>query len=156
MSKITKRIKKCLSKVFAFYKQDASFNLVIFGIRIRFKAPHINRLEDVCLIPNLRDLEEKNTKFPHPIGIVIHPEAKIGRNCVIFQNVTIGDSFSNKRASRYPTIGDNVTIYANSVLIGGIIVGNNSTIAAGSVVINDVPENTIVAGNPAKVIRHKQ
>ena len=48
-----------------------------------------------------------------------------------------------------------MTIYANSVIIGGVNVGKNSIIGAGSIVINDVPENAIVAGNPAKIIKYK-
>lgn len=52
-----------------------------------------------------------------------------------------------------PIIGDNVTIFANSVVIGGITIGDNSQIGAGSVVIRDVPDNCIVAGNPARIIR---
>ena len=142
-------MKKTIGKIFAFYKQDASIHLIIFGIKIKFKSPHINRLEDICLIPNLKDLEEKNTKFPHPIGIVIHPQVKIGYNCEIFQNVTIG-TWNNKS----PTIGNNVKIYANSVIIGWIKIGDNAIIGAGSVVLNDVPANAVVAGNPAKIIKY--
>lgn len=52
-----------------------------------------------------------------------------------------------------PTIGNNVIIGANATIIGGISIGDNSIIGAGAVVVKDVQQNTIVAGNPAKIIR---
>ena len=97
----------------------------------------------------LEYFKKQKTKFPHPIGIAIAKSVKIGKNCVIFQNVTIG--VKNEKA---PEIGDNVIIYPNSVIFGGVRIGNNSKIGAGSVVLHDVPENCVVAGNPAKVIRN--
>ena len=51
-----------------------------------------------------------------------------------------------------PVIGNNVSIGANSVIIGAIKIGNNSIIAAGSIVVKDVLKNSVVAGNPAKLI----
>ncbi len=79
--------------------------------------------------------------------VVIHRKAIIGKNCTILHNVTIG-----KTHKGIPKIGDNVTIGANSVLIGSICIGNNVTIGAGSVVVKDVPDNVCVAGNPARII----
>ena len=146
------KLKKIIGKIFNLYKEDAEIIFVFFGIKMKFKSPTINRLQELCVIPNLKELQEKNTFFPHPIGIVINGNAKIGRNCTIFHNVTIGDSMSGKPENRYPTIGDNVTIYANSVIIGGITIGDNAVIGAGSVVLKDVPPNAVVAGNPAKTI----
>ena len=79
--------------------------------------------------------------------VVIHRNAIIGRNCTILHNVTIG-----KTHKGVPMIGDNVTIGANSVIIGPIYVGNNVTIGAGSVVVKDIPDNVCVAGNPGRII----
>lgn len=79
--------------------------------------------------------------------VVIHRNAIIGKNCTILHNVTIG-----KTHKGIPIVGDNVTIGANSVLIGPICIGDNVTIGAGSVVIKDVPDNVCVAGNPARII----
>ena len=54
----------------------------------------------------------------------------------------------------HPAIGDNVTFGANSIVVGGCRVGNNVIIGAGAVVTKDVPDNCVVAGVPAKIIRH--
>lgn len=79
--------------------------------------------------------------------VVIHRNAIIGKNCTILHNVTIG-----KTHKGVPRIGDNVTIGANSVIIGPICIGNNVTIGAGSVVVKDVPDNVCVIGNPGRII----
>ena len=143
-------MKKFIKRLFGLYREDAELIFVILGLKLKFKNPGINRLQDICAIP--QKYLNHDISFPHPIGICINGNAKIGRNCTIWQNVTIGDGFREKNGSRYPTIGDNVVIYANSVVIGGVNIGDNAIIGAGSVVVNDVPANTVVAGNPAKPI----
>ncbi len=62
--------------------------------------------------------------------------------------------FGEKNGAR-PIIGDNVSLGCNVTILGGIHIGNNVTVGAGSVVVKDVPDNCIVAGNPAKIIRFK-
>ena len=110
-----------------------------------------------CQILNYQELIQKGTKFPHLLGIVISRGATIGRNNVIFQNVTIGAKFAPTLDKKYyPIIGDNCRIYAGAVVIGPIKIGNNAVIGANSVVVKDVPENAIVAGVPAKIIRYRE
>lgn len=87
----------------------------------------------------------------HFSGIVISPKAKIGENCNISQCVTIGAS-GRGDARGVPEIGNNVYIAAGAVVIGKIKVGNNVVIGANAVVTNDVPDNSIVVGVPAKVV----
>lgn len=70
---------------------------------------------------------------------------------MIFQNVTIGC-----KDYKTPVIGNNVRIYLNSVIFGDINIGDNAVIGAGAVVINDVPANAVVVGNPARIIKYKQ
>lgn len=73
---------------------------------------------------------------------------KIGKNCHIYQQVTIG--YNGVQA---PIIGNNVRICCGAKVIGGIRVGNNVVIGANAVVCKDVPDNVIVGGVPAKVIK---
>lgn len=88
------------------------------------------------------------------IGVVIHQKAKIGSNCMISQQVTIGGG--NNRYPGIPTIGDNVYMAKGSIIYGGITIGNNVTIGANAVVNKSVPDNAIVAGVPARVLRYKE
>lgn len=91
----------------------------------------------------------KSFSFVHPYGTIINAES-IGENFRCIQLTTIGI-----KGHKRPIIGDNVTCGANVTIIGDIRIGNNVTIGAGAVVVKDIPDNCIVAGNPAKVIRNK-
>lgn len=83
--------------------------------------------------------------------IVINVRAKIGENFTISHGVTIGD-VKTGQYSGTPAIGDNVYFAPGSKAIGGIKIGNNSIIAANSVVTKDVPENYVIAGIPGKKV----
>jgi serine O-acetyltransferase len=84
-------------------------------------------------------------------AIVVAPEARIGYNCSMAQNVTIG--LGGQGAERgAPTIGNRVFIAAHSVIVGRIEVGEDAMICAGSVVTRPVPPRAVVVGNPARVI----
>lgn len=98
-------------------------------------------------------LYKQNTHFPHPVGIVIGRKVIIGQNCTIYQNVTIGTKETiDPNNAQYPTIEENVTVYANSVIFGNITIGKNSVIGAGSVVFRDIPSNSLVVGNPCRIL----
>ena len=83
------------------------------------------------------------------------PPYSIGKNFSVYQGVTIGRNAKPGREINNPIIGDNVTVFTNAVVAGGITIGDNVTIGAGAVVMKDVPANSIVMGNPC-VIREKQ
>ncbi|MCA1065391.1 serine acetyltransferase [Rossellomorea sp. AcN35-11] len=96
-------------------------------------------------IPYTAEIGE-GTRFGYGgVGLIIHKKAKIGKNCVISQNVTIGSR------GPLPIIGDHVFVAPGAKCIGGTI-GNNVVIGANSVVTKDIPSNCVVAGVPAKVI----
>jgi len=84
------------------------------------------------------------------LGIVIHKRVIIGKNVIITQGVTIGGT---SKIHDVPQIGNNCLIAPGAKILGPVIVGNNSVVAANSVVLSNVPANSIVAGIPAKVIK---
>lgn len=92
----------------------------------------------------------QNVQFKHPIGVVVGRGAVIGDNVAIFQNVTIGG-----KQGKFPSIGKNTTIYANSSICGPISIGSDVIIGIGSVVVKDIPNGVIAAGNPCRIIRTK-
>lgn len=91
----------------------------------------------------------KNVKLKHcAIGTVVNSSAKVGKNVILCQNVTIGSmSVGGKIKKGHPVIEDYVQIRANSVIFGGITVGHHSVIGAGAVVYKDVPPYSLVVGN---------
>jgi serine O-acetyltransferase len=92
--------------------------------------------------------------IPHIIGIVVHQDTVIGKNCHLSQNVTIGQlNRGEKKGS--PLIGDNVYIAPGAVVIGNIKIGHNVVIGANSVVNKDIPENAVVGGIPATILSFK-
>jgi putative colanic acid biosynthesis acetyltransferase WcaB len=95
-----------------------------------------------------------NLKLLHGVGLVVNSHTKIGTNCTLRHATTIGNKkLPDGSYSDCPQIGNNVDIGSNVVIIGSICIGDNAVIGAGSVVVKDVPAYTVVAGNPAKVIR---
>lgn len=98
-----------------------------------------------------------NLRIYHGIALVVHPKSVIGHSCTLRQSTTIGARPNRQtRCSEAPHIGNQVDIGANAVLLGPIRVGDGAVIGAGSVVLRDVPPWSVVAGNPAKVIRDVQ
>lgn len=87
--------------------------------------------------------------------IIVNQEAELGRNVNIQAGVTIGQENRGDRKGA-PTIGDNVWIGANAVIVGKIKIGNNVLIAPNAYVNFDVPDDSIVIGNPAKIIHNEK
>jgi len=88
----------------------------------------------------------------HGMGVVIGETTEIGRNCVLFHNVTLGGT-GKHGGKRHPTLGDNVFVGTGAILLGPINVGDNVKIGANSfIVMHDVPSDTTVAGVPARIV----
>ena len=88
----------------------------------------------------------------HATGVVIGETSTIDENVSIFQGVTLGGK-GTETGDRHPKIKSGVSIYASSTILGNITIGKNSKIAAGSLVLKNVPSNVTVAGIPAKEIK---
>ena len=88
----------------------------------------------------------------HGSGVVIGETAEIGDNCTIYQGVTLGGTGKHE-GKRHPTIGNNVVIGAGAKVLGPFTVGDNSKIAAGAVVLEEIPANSTAVGVPAKVVK---
>lgn len=85
------------------------------------------------------------------LGVVISKMVIIGSNCRIYQHTTIGAGKGG-----YPVLGNNVVIYGNTTICGKITIGNNVTIGANSFVNKDIPNNVIVGGCPAKILKYNK
>ena len=127
----------------------------VFQYRMR-NHKVLNEIVKITL-PNKREIEisgniEGGVVIYHGQCCVIHCN-RAGENLSVFQGVTIGRNPSHiLEESDKPIIGNNVTLYTGCVVAGGITIGNNVRIAAGTVVLENVPDNCTVAGNPAKII----
>lgn len=161
-----KNILKDIDKNMSF--RNASFsgiNALVYLLLLDkfFRTLFYYRIKSLSLL--VRWLWRPHNSFSVTSGTIgggifcVHPTStylnacKIGVNFSCRNNTTIGNKLDTRPQER-PTIGDNVTVGANVVVIGDINIGNNVTIGAGSVVVKDIPDNTIVAGNPAKIIRY--
>ncbi len=94
----------------------------------------------------------KGLFIDHGAGVVIGETAIIGDNCTIYQGVTLGGT-GKQTGKRHPTLGDNVMVGSGAKILGNFTVGSGSKIAAGAVVLGEVPENSTAVGIPAKVVR---
>jgi serine O-acetyltransferase len=88
----------------------------------------------------------------HGSGVVIGETAQIGDRVTLYQGVTLGGT-GFQRGKRHPTIGDNVTIGSGAKLLGPVTVGRNAKVGANTVVIEDVPADSTVVGNPGHPVR---
>lgn len=103
-----------------------------------------------CDLPINTDIEG-GLLLPHPNGIVVHPMCKIGPNCLILQQVTLGTNGS-RADNGVPTIGGHVDIGAGAKILGPLTIGDHALIGANAVVLSDVPPNAVAIGIPARII----
>ncbi len=116
--------------------------------RLRFLSKIMWRLLQLlfaCVIPPTTVLED-GVDMPHAVGIVIHQNSIIGKNTLIYQNVTIG-------SGKGPKIGADCIIGAGACVLGDITIGNNVKIGANAVILKSIPDNCTVVGVPGKIIK---
>lgn len=114
----------------------------------------INFLVFKSIIPPEADIGERVVIMHQGVGLVIHPNCTVGDDVCLYHNVTLGTGVPRESSERL-IVGDKVTIYASSVIIGPRRIGANSVIGAGSIVTHDIPENSVVYGNPARVQKQR-
>ena len=108
------------------------------------------RLLYSCFVPGQAQIG-KNFKLAYwGLGVVVHIKTIMGDNCKLGQNVTIGG-----KGKGVPVLLDNVYVGGGSFVVGGITLGNNVIVGANSFVDKNVPDNAIVAGAPAKILRYR-
>lgn len=128
----------------------------LFYFRLK---PRINFVKKLCppdptisIADDHNDIYGGGAYFEHAFSTIIAAK-RIGYGCLFRQLTTIGVKSKNRHDEK-PSIGNNVDFGANVTCIGNITIGDNAVIAAGSVVVKDVPANVIVAGNPAHIIKY--
>ena len=100
----------------------------------------------------------KNLFIDHGMGVVIGDTSEISDNVTIYHNVTLGgtspsiNTNEQRNSKRHPTLKENVVVGSGAQILGPVVIGKNSLIGANAVVTKDVPEKSIMAGNPAKKI----
>lgn len=88
----------------------------------------------------------------HGMGVVIGETTQIGNDCTIYQNVTLGGT-GKDHGKRHPTLGNNVLVGTGAKVLGPFKVGDNARIAAGAVVLSEVPPNATAVGVPARITK---
>lgn len=128
------KLLKCIKLYYLYYiKKCDAFNNASLGTHLGFGAKFDG-------VPH----------FPHGLyGIIVSHNASIGKNAVIYHQVTIGEGRNGA-----PQIGDNVTIGAGAKILGNIKIGNNVMIGAGSIVTKDVPDNSEVKAAKGTIFTH--
>jgi serine O-acetyltransferase len=88
--------------------------------------------------------------LPHPNGVVVHPGAVVGPNCLLMQQTTLGAARGNRKGT--PTLGGHVDVGAGAKIIGAVTIGDHAMIGANAVVLIDVPAGAAAVGVPARII----
>lgn len=105
-----------------------------------------------CSIPLAAEIDRDCRCGHRGVGVVIHPQARIGERCLLRAHVVIGGGGRRGGPTGAPVIGDDVEIGAGAKLLGPIRIGDGATIGANAVVLCDVPAGAVAVGVPARVL----
>ena len=143
-------------KAVFFHKISNFFYIAGFDLFARIISQSVRFFTGIEIHPGAKI--GKNLFIDHGMGVVIGETSEIGHNVTIYHSVTLGgispsiDTDRQRHEKRHPTIGNDVVIGSGAQILGPIVIGNNSRIAANAVVVKDVPENSTMIGIPARAI----
>ncbi len=126
-----------------FYKRNMKF-------MARFISQRARKITGIEIHPGATI--GKNLFIDHGMGVVIGETTIIGDNCILYQGVTLGGT-GKDHGKRHPTLGDNVLVGAGAKILGPFKVGNNVRVAAGAVVLDEVPDDATAVGVPARIVK---
>jgi len=142
------RIVLCYRVLNHFYLNGDRFILFILGTLKVYYRLMTNRY---CVDISYKTKIGIGFKLNHAYGIVVNTKCILGDNVYIGHNVTLGSNTPEK----FPKIGNNVTIYTGSIIVGNVTIGNNVVVGAGSLVIKDIPAYTTVVGHPCNILKKR-
>ena len=143
-------------KAVFFHRLANFFSVAKFDLIARIISQFSRFLTGIEIHPSAKI--GKNLFIDHGMGVVIGETSEIEDNVTIYHMVTLGgispsiNSDNQRNVKRHPTLKENVVVGAGAQILGPVVVGKNSKIGANAVVTNDVPENAVMVGIPAKNI----
>lgn len=128
----------------------------LYGLRLLFLARLVSQWGRFWTGIEIHPAAQIGRRFviDHGHGVVVGATCEIGDDCLIYQGVTLGGT-GKDTGKRHPTLGNNVMVGAGAKVLGPFRVGDNSLIAAGAVVLNEVPSDSTAVGVPARLTRRE-
>ena len=139
-------------KALRMYRRAHKHYLKGHFFRARFISQRCARITGIEIHPGATI--GRRLVIDHGTGVVIGETAEIGDNCTLYQGVTLGGTGKDV-GKRHPTIGNNVMVGSGAKILGPLTIGDNTKIAAGAVVLEEIPDNSTAVGIPAKVVRRE-